>query len=268
MEIITLADESSFVEKLGSSGAYSGETTADVIISAGHRTHLPLIWASRMHKAKSVLIMRPSLPRACYDYLLIPEHDLSKDPGGRVIMTTGSLNKIPEEAVEKEAKGLILIGGESRHTTWDEQAVVDAVEKILTRTPDLAWTVTDSRRTPPGVLGAINKLSLPVTIIPHEETDSDWLPAELLASRDVWVTPDSASMVNEALTARCAVGLLPLPQHDTRVSRGMMKALNKGLMTSFDDWEAGSPLQQNSEPFHEAARCADLLIERGLFGTS
>ena len=265
IEIVTLKDDDSLVEKLGRAAAFTSERTADVVIAAGRRTHLPLVWTTRMQKAKSVLIMRPSLPRRCFDFLLIPEHDLSKDPGGHIIRTKGALNKISEDATEKQQKGLILIGGESRHSSWDKEGLLKALHEILSRSTDLEWTLTDSRRTPSDFLPAIQELSLPVTILPHQETSEDWLPEQLSVSRDVWVTPDSASMVNEALTARCAVGLLPLPQHDTKVSRGVVRAVSEGAITSYEDWEKGQSLAVGSTSFHEAARCADLLIERGLF---
>ena len=36
--------------------------TPDIVLGAGHRTHLSLLAARRVHRGKAVVLMRPSLP--------------------------------------------------------------------------------------------------------------------------------------------------------------------------------------------------------------
>ncbi|MBM3864135.1 MAG: hypothetical protein FJ385_09365 [Verrucomicrobia bacterium] len=65
----------------------------DFILGAGHATHLPLLWLARKYGAKSVVLMKPSLPLACFDWCIAPEHvfhtaaraRMSSSPAGRSI---------------------------------------------------------------------------------------------------------------------------------------------------------------------------------------
>ncbi|MDQ2694705.1 MAG: mitochondrial fission ELM1 family protein, partial [Pseudomonadota bacterium] len=47
----------------------------DLILGAGHRTHLSLLAARRSRGGRAVVLMSPSLPLRWFDLCLIPEHD-------------------------------------------------------------------------------------------------------------------------------------------------------------------------------------------------
>lgn len=227
----------------------------DLVISAGRRTHIPLAVSARRFSAKSIVIMRPSLPQRLYDLIVVPEHDDLVD-GGKILTTVGPINKISEKLPAKHDTGLILIGGVSKHYGWDSAAVAHACQHIAANIPSLTWQATNSRRTP-----ADFSLSHPkIAFIDHAETAPDWLPEQLAHAKVVWVTPDSASMVYEALTAGCAVGLLPLPERDqpSRVAQGIADLLDQGRVSLYPQ----TPPPPTDDAFHEAARAADVVIQR------
>ncbi len=239
----------------------------DLVIAAGHRTHLPLWRAARKFGARSVVVMKPSLPLAFFDLALVPRHDVAEGAvdSGKRVLTRGALNRVPEELPAKEARGLVLIGGPSKHHGWDGEALAPMIARVLAAGPDLEWTVADSRRTPGGFLRG---LELPaearprVAKAPHQETGPSWLAGELARSSVVWVTADSVSMVHEALTAGAATGVLPAPPAKAggdggRPGRAVAGLVAAGLVAEFPG-RATAP----SERFHEAGRCADLIVAR------
>jgi mitochondrial fission protein ELM1 len=238
-------------------------TAPQLLIAAGHRTHLPLLIAGRRLAAPTVLIMRPSLPVRFFDLCLIPQHDLAEtSESERIIPTVGALNRLPEDPPRKEPAGLIMLGGPCKHFDWNEKPVLDAIRTIVMSSPSLTWTLGDSRRTPEGLLGRIRELPLPLTITPHGETGPDWLPTSLRAADTVWVSPDSTSMVYEALTSRARVGLLPLTSNGTRLSRSIDQLVASGSVTPFRAWSPGAPLPAPAKPLHETSRCAEEVLAR------
>lgn len=242
-----------------------GGGAPELLIGAGHGTHLPLVFAAWALKARSVVIMKPSLPTLFFDLCLVPRHDL-REPrdAGRMVVTRGALNRIPEEPVAKRETGVIMIGGPSGHHAWKAEPVLAAIAEVVRARPGLKWTLGDSRRTPAGFLDAVAALTLPLEIVPHERTKPGWLPAQLLPAREVWVTEDSTSMVFEALTAGARVGLLPLPLRGarTRVVRAMDDLVADGFVRRFAAWrEQGGELPA-ATVLHETARCAEVVLTR------
>ena len=47
----------------------------DILLGAGHATHLDIITAKLKFGGKSVIIMKPTLPYCMFDLCLIPKHD-------------------------------------------------------------------------------------------------------------------------------------------------------------------------------------------------
>lgn len=237
-------------------------TFTDLVIAAGHRTHLPLWWAARKLRARSVVIMKPSLPLACFDLALVPRHDvgIGAVDTERRVLTRGALNRVPEALPLKAAAGLVLIGGPSKHHGWDGQKLAVQIAEVLAAQPELEWMVADSRRTPDGFLAS---LALPVEQrtkkVQHQTTLPGWLAEELARSQVVWVTEDSVSMVHEAVTAGAATGVLwaPALRENSRTGRALIGLVEAGLAVRFP----ALPRAVIGR-FHETGRCADLIIER------
>lgn len=233
----------------------------DLILGAGHRTHLPLLAARRAYGGRTVVLMKPSLPLALFDLCLIPAHD--RPPiRANVVSTKGALNTVVPSNAHDMSRGLILVGGPSRHFHWDNAGVAEQIRAIVAQETNIGWNLTTSRRTPADFLSGLAGLE-GVSILSHDQTPSGWLEAELAASGRVWVTPDSVSMVYEALTAGCATGLLDLaPDPNSRVARGVTELLAEGYVTALADWQARQGLPLPREPLREADRCAQWIRER------
>jgi mitochondrial fission protein ELM1 len=242
-----------------------GNEAPQLVIGAGHRTHLPLLAAARKFGARSVVIMKPSLPARLFSLCLVPVHDLSsRAPKENVFVTRGALNKLPEDAPQKHPRGLIMLGGPSAHHDWSAAPLLEAIAAVLRAAPHLEWTIGDSRRTPPGFLDAVQSLHLNVTVVPHAQTTPDWLPQQLAAAEEAWITADSTSMVSEAVTAGARTGVLPLPARrpDSRVVRAVQLFVDDGMVTPFADWQVHGWPQREPARLHEAARCADEILAR------
>ncbi len=138
--------------------------TPDIVLGAGHRTHLSLLAARRVHRGKAVVLMRPSLPLSLFDLCLIPEHDAP--PARRnVLATRGALNRIQPSATLEPSRGLLLIGGPSAHFAWDNENLYRQIAAIVAADPAIHWTLTTSRRTPAGFLERLSPLpQLPPTM--------------------------------------------------------------------------------------------------------
>ena len=232
----------------------------DLIVGAGHATHLTLLAAGRARGGRSVVLMKPSLPRRAFDLCILPEHDgVAAD--AHTLVTAGALNRIRPSVDRDPNYGLLLIGGASPHFDWDSDAIQVQIRSILTRTPDIQWTLTTSRRTPADFLGQLP--SFPnLEVVPHTATSPDWLPEQLSRSGTVWVTPDSASMVFEALSAGADVGVFDLPVNPkSRVARAIARLADTQRISRFVSWCAHGTLHPNLHPLAEADRCAEWILE-------
>jgi mitochondrial fission protein ELM1 len=233
----------------------------DFIIAAGHATHLPLLWLARKYRAKSIVLMRPSLPLACFDLCIAPSHDFPKKPQRKnLILTRGAINRVHASPPPKTGK-LILIGGPSKTHGWDTGAILDMLAKI---TMGGGWQLTDSRRTPEGFLEQIKKHLPNIEIFSCQETPPDWLPSKLREADEVWVSEDSVSMIYEALSSGARVGLLPVPRlnHHSRVLRGIDELISEDFLTPFSAWQKTGCLSPAPEALDEAERCAEIVLGR------
>ena len=234
--------------------------TPDLIVGAGHATHMTLLAARRARGGCTVVLMKPSLPRRWFDLCILPRHDgIAAD--GHTLLTEGALNRIRPSTGREAQQGLLLIGGTSPHFEWNSGAIQLQIKSLLARTPDTYWTLTTSRRTPTdfleGLAGAPN-----LDVIPHTATSPDWLPAQFARCGTVWVTPDSASMVFEALTAGADVGVFDLPVNPrSRVGTAIAQLADAQRITRFVKWCAGGMLHPNRHPLAEADRCADWILK-------
>ena len=256
-EIPALARGQAFWQWL--TGSFSGgdRRPPALIIGAGHGTHFTMLAARRACGGKTIVLMNPGLPRPCFDLCLIPEHDGVKE-GHNVLLTKGAINAIRSSHELQPNSGLILLGGVSAHYRWDDRNVVEQVRMLASACGDVNWRLTNSPRTPDGTLQLLRE-AVPsnVKIVAFNEAPLDWLPGQLRQAAQVWVTPDSVSMLYEALTAGAAVGIFDLERiGNGRVARGVEQLLREGRVLGFAHWQAGQSLPVTQQDFNEAARCA------------
>lgn len=233
----------------------------DLIIGAGHATHWPMLAARRGHGGKIAVLMKPSLPLSWFDWVITPAHDGLPESASSLV-TQGPINRVQPSAERNPQQGLMLIGGPSAEYGWSETALLKQIHLIALHHPDITWQLTSSRRTPAGFLADLARLELAnVKAVAHDAVGADWLPAQLAQAAQAWVTPDSASMVYEALTSGAAVGCFDLPfARPGRVARGLEKLAQAGRLTRFSDWERSGKLLPNDQPLNEAERCARQLL--------
>ena len=245
---------------------WAGDLPApQVAVGAGHATHVALLAVSRACRARTIVLMRPSLPLGWFDFCLAPAHD---DPPERdnVIITTGAVNPMQATRNHDPERGLILVGGPSRHYRMDVHALLSCIRQVLERTSPRYWTLSNSPRTPAQLNRELMGLETAgVEVALWDRCKPGWLAETLARARDVWVTEDSVSMIYEALTAGCRVGLLPLPRKPaSRLHRAIDRLLEQGFVSAHNGRDSGAELTAPPRTLDEANRCAGLLLEKGL----
>jgi uncharacterized protein len=233
----------------------------DLILAAGHDTHWPLLAARRAFGGKAIVLMKPSLPLAWFDRVILPRHDVLK-ADARLLETDGPVSRIrrlPAEA--PRPLNLMLIGGPSPHFAWDNAAIIRQVRNLAAHEPQRRWTLSTSRRTPADFLPRL-QTSQPgnLSVISFEQTGPDWLPAQLVQAESAWVTPDSVSMVHEALTAGAGVGLFSLPDRPTSVARSILDLVRQKRVLPFARWQESPRQPEPMAEFNEADRVAALVL--------
>lgn len=262
--------------------ARGGLTAPPLILGAGRRTHRAMRAAGRQTGGLTVVLMNPVWPtghrKRGFDLYVVPEHD-AVAPSDDVIQTVGALNPLTADGPHDPSRGVMLIGGPSRRYRWDGDATLDRLRAVVARTPGITgWAATSSRRTPDAAEAALSRLGGPVDFTPAADTPRGWVADELADAGTAWVTEDSVSMVFEALTAGCRVGLLPLPRvpglgerflnwGPNRVTAGVHRLVERGLVTRYDDWAGGAALVRPDPPLAEAQRVAGRVWARWTAGT-
>lgn len=230
----------------------------DLLIGAGHDTHLTLLALRKLYRVPAIVLMKPSIPMGFFDLCLVPEHDQPpKRPN--IIVTKGALNRM-RPGTKQPGTGVVLIGGPSKHFNWDETGILAQVRALLEHA-QRNWLIGSSRRTPACTEQALSELCGD-RFVPAAATGPDWLPQQLARAEVCWVTQDSASMVYEALTADCRVGVLPLTgDTDSRISKGVEQLTAQGMVVRAPDWSM-TGLTASGIVLNEAERCAEEVLRR------
>ncbi|MBP1495212.1 mitochondrial fission ELM1 family protein [Acinetobacter nosocomialis] len=228
----------SLIKALFSSKNSLLQQAPDFIFGVGSHTHFRVWLLGKIFKkAKTVILMKPNLPIAWFDYAVIPEHDgiLSNE---RVIVTRGALNPIRNENRHQAGRILIALGGSSKRHQWDHEKVLLSVQKIVECNSNSEIILTTSRRTPVGFTDILKQQSFAkrLQICPVEQTPQGWIFEEMQKAEAVWVTEDSVSMIYEALTAGCRVGVIAMDRlKQDRITNSVDILLEKKLIANVFD---------------------------------
>ena len=235
-------------------GYYSDLPKPDIIIGAGHRTHLPMILAKVKYGGKSVVIMKPTLPYSFFDFCLVPRHD-NPPKHKNILLTEGPFISVTEPPQEKDSKlGLFLIGGPNKHLSWSDDGIISQIEAITKDevNSNLNWLLTTSRRTPTSFLNKFSKLNLKgIRTFTFECTSSGWIEKQLANSVQTWVTQDSASMIHEALSFGNNTGIIELPENSDKKNFGLklrakkFSRLDEYPVKAYSNWLKNKDWNQN-----------------------
>ena len=231
----------------------------DFIIVAGHKTHLPLLYLKYIFGGKTILIMKPSMPCNWFDLCVIPEHDKFKGRG--LIFWTKGVLANTTNLINKEAqKGLILIGGISKHYQWDSESVANQIEQLLNNNSLIQFTLSTSRRTPKDFIKKINKLSfVNLKIYSIKKQNKSWLRNQMNKTKYAWISEDSISMVYESLTAGQNVGLISLKAKNKSRITNEMDRLKKEKLVFANENKSFKNKNKLHAAINEASRCAKLI---------
>ena len=182
------------------------------IIGVGSHTQSRVLALGKIYpQAKTIILMKPNYPFAWFDYVVVPEHDgiTAQD---HVVVTQGALNPIVNEARHQSNRILIALGGSSKRHQWNGEKVLQRIEQIVVQNAASEIILTTSRRTPKEFLMQLKAQSYShnLKIFPVEETPQGWIFEQMQLAEAVWVTEDSVSMIYEALTAGCKVGVIQI----------------------------------------------------------
>lgn len=237
----------------------------DLLIGAGHATHVPLLALRQRFSGRAIVLMKPTIPMAAFDLNIVASNQNLRSVPPNVILTEGPLNRMQPSKSSSDSEGLILIGGPSDHFVWSDQKILRQLADILAASDGIHWTLTTSRRTPASFLKAWSTAGLPGDMVPSEATSPDWILPRMQRAGCVWVSCDSQSMIFEALTAGAAVGVLELPERrHSRDCRSVQQMIRNGNVATWSAWADGNPLKRMSVPLREADRCAAEVINRFL----
>lgn len=236
------------------------QNAPDIIIGVGSHTHFRVWLLGKVFaKAKTIILMKPSLPLSWFNYVIVPEHD-GIAASERVLVTKGALNPIVDEHRHQEKRILIALGGTSKRHQWNDDKVLNAIQHIVESHLDHQIIVTTSRRTPSYFLKILadQPFSKQLQIFPVEQTPQGWIFEQMQLAQAVWVTEDSVSMVYEALTAGCRVGVIMIDRlKQDRITKSVDELIQKKQI-GIEIQVAQLP---KSETFKEADRVATYLLK-------
>jgi len=250
---------------LGRSPVTDAVPRPDIAVGAGHATHLSLLAARRATGCAAIVLMKPGLPLGWFDLCLVPRHD-HVGSSDHVVETEGAINPIIHTPEKTPDTGMMLLGGPSKHYDWDCEAMLSQIRSVLEKNAASHWQITSSRRTPAEFMTGLATLAGErVRLAPHTECPPGWLDRELPHQEQVWVSPDSVSMVYEAISAGARVGLFDLPaQQADKITRAIDELCAAGMATPFSLWREGRVLSTPPRILNEADRCAAIISDRFL----
>ncbi len=95
------------------------------------------------------------------------------------------------------------------------------------------------------------------------ETPQGWVKEKMTDVSQIWVTPDSVSMVYEAITSGVPTGVFNMrPKKKGRIVKGILKLIEEGWVSEFTLDTPSTPPATSPAPLWESERTAIWLLER------
>lgn len=193
-----------------------------------------------------------------FDLCFIPRHD-KPSVSSKVIETIGAINRVIPTHRHQQDKGLILLGGESKHYKWNTGIITHQLVSLIKNNQHIKWLIVGSRRTPNDAYRGIANLLPRIKQIQPDDVTSDRLPQQMQQAGQIWVTEDSISMVFETISSGAQTGILSLDSDKaSRVTQEMMRLVKEQRVMTLKSIH--KPI--NHTPLDEADRCAKLLLKK------
>ena len=249
--------------------------SCDLIIGTGTHTHIPMLLEKKARaslpgtRVRVVTCMGPdALLRTKFDLCCIPAHD-EPAAADNVFVTVGPPNTVRHEGKQQDDRGLILVGGvDAKSHVWNSEKTTAQLRIIINGSPAIHWTISSSPRTPDNTCRSLEEIAASmknVSFFRSAQTPAGWIEEQYALNRTVWVTADSISMVYEALTAGCSVGVLPVEwlRNDNKFNKSLNYLTREKMIVAFDAWQNGTPMPApKDELLDESKRCAEEIVRR------
>ncbi|MFA0813001.1 ELM1/GtrOC1 family putative glycosyltransferase [Microbulbifer epialgicus] len=243
---------------LGRASELSSFPKPDFLIGTGRRSRLPMLAARHRFGGRAVAINLPQLPFRWFDFAIVPEHD-RPPPLDNIILSQGALTEpLPDRPVQP-GRGLILLGGPSKHFSWDVESIGHQVGQLLLQ--PFNWQISDSRRTPEGTMASIAASASNVHIVDWRSCSPMWLQEEMSVAEQIWVSEDSISMIFESLQSRARVGIIRVPSRSraNKVRAAVQRLVDQGVVS---DQKEEVSVRSEREPLDQYLLCARALLRR------
>jgi hypothetical protein len=185
-----------------------------------------------------------------------------------IFFTIGPPNMSLVSTSHDRQKGLILVGGEDPDShVWDSELISAHIQEVLSRSEKMSWIISSSPRTPAQtekILQDFDSTYENVQFYPFSQTEPGWVEAQYGLNKTVWVTGDSISMVYEALSAGCNVGILPVEwkRKNNKFHLSENYLIDQHRVSTLQQWVGGNAQWREKHPLNEADRCARELLKR------
>ncbi len=232
-----------------------------IVITCGRR-HAGASIAIRRASGRRIFtvhIQDPRIAPGMFDVLVVPEHDRVRGPN--VITTVGSLHRISEDSLAREAarfanhiailprpRVTVNIGGGTRQhkvTTSEAERLAGTLAELRER-HGCSLLITTSRRTDPALQAALAQLDRPADTILWGGNGANPYLGFLGLADAIVVTSESINMVSEACATGKPVYLLSLGVTTRRRAAFVDTVITRGLAHPFDgtlDARGGPPLR-------------------------
>lgn len=98
----------------------------------------------------------------------------------------------------------------------------------------------------------------------YKDTPTGWIEDQYDKNKVVWITADSISMIYEAITAGCCVGIFPMQwrSQKSKFKKNQDVLLAKRLVVPFHSMEEGHGIWDENRELNEAERCAERILQQ------
>ncbi len=210
------------------------------VVSAGSNTYYANKVISRRLSALSVALMMPRGHRLDFDWVIAPAHDSPPARANVVVTPVNLCHARPEGVFHAEGASpwlAVVVGGPNDTYAIDPERMRTTLESIFRAFPGWRRAATTSPRTPPEVERLIDELPFDYRLI-YSRDRRNPIPDFLHECDWIFVTPDSTSMISEAVCyGRARVVILPLREkkQGSKFQRLIEHLVDRGVAVRYSE---------------------------------